>query len=609
MTATATTRPSPRSPWASHSQNRLPQLPSTTPLAAPVISVSSVGQPMPPFLSSTPRVSHLTQDCRTPSPNYFGFFSDPANNPADSNPGHHPKTNQSPPSSTVRSTAGSSPKGVPLDSNPRYEAFRRQSETKTFVLGHGSLSQFSMNSPSAPKPAATGTTSKEESERAGSETSARPVPADSIERQNHLGDGMELDSEHHFFQHSQNSTPPNISGFDIPRQESPACIPSSESPQQQRVQLSHAEERHSRLSLPYNKVESPHIAKALKHHAQHRADTLPPRFQSDGPSVIAPQDIAQLLKTSPQSVLLLDLRVSPQYSQSRITGALNLCIPTTLLKRPSYNVQRLLDTFTTERERSKFSLWKETQFIVVYDGSSSLLRDATSSLNTLKKFTNEGWKGHAYVIRGGFAEFSTAFPDMVDRRPSSDTGSPSKKTLSLGSATAGPAPVAGGCPMPHAKIAGNPFFGNIRQNMDLIGGVGQMPIKRPTGLTEQSEHKLPKWLLQASNPKDGGKMVSDRFLTIEKAEQRRLQKALSGNVSYGSPGPNTPKSVQIAGIEKGSKNRYNNIWPYDHSRVRLQGVPSGDCDYINASHVKAAWTNKHYIATQAPMPATFEVRS
>jgi len=419
---------------------------------------------------------------------------------------------------------------------------------------------------------------------------------------------MELDSLHYFIQGSQNTMCPGPSGFDIPRQESPARLPSTESPQQQRLQLSHAEERHSRLSLPYNKAEPPLSLTSPRDRAQQRADTLPSRLQSDGPLMVAPQDIAHLLKSSPQSVLLLDLRVSPQYTQSRITGALNLCIPTTLLKRPSYNVQRLVDTFTIESERSKFSRWKETQFIVVYDGSSSLLRDATSSLNTLKKFTNEGWKGNAYVVRGGFADFSSEFPDMIDQRPSGDTASPGKKTLSLESAKAGPAAVVGGCPMPNAKTAGNAFFGNIRQNMDLIGGVGQMPIKRPTPLTEESEINLPKWIMRASNAKDGGKMVSDRFLTIEKAEQRRLQEALSGNVSYGSPGPNTPKSVQIAGIEKGSKNRYNNIWPYDHSRVRLQGVASGDCDYINASHVKAAWTNKHYIATQAPIPATFEVR-
>lgn len=605
MSTAATTRPSPRSSWTSHSQSR-PH--STTPLAAPAISVSSVGQAMPPFLSSAARPSHLTQDCRTPSSNYFGFISESASNPTDSNPAYHAKTKWSPPSSSVRSTAVPSPKVHPLDSNPRYDAFRRQSETKTFTLGHGSLSQFSINSPPAQKPTGSRTTGTGALERGrASDTIPRSVPITCNDGQKDDEDGMEIDSGQDTIEPSQKSKPFGSSGFDIPRQESPASLPTNESPQQQRLQLSHAEERHSRLSLPYNKAESPLSPTSPRQRAQQRADTLPARFQNDGPLMVAAQDIAHLLKSSPQSVLLLDLRVSPQYSQSRIIGALNLCIPTTLLKRPSYNVQRLVDTFTIESERVKFSRWKETQSIVVYDGSSSLLRDATSSLNTLKKFTNEGWKGNAFVVRGGFAEFSSEFPDMVDQRPSSDTASPSKKTLSLESAKAGPAPVVGGCPMPSAKTAGNAFFGNIRQNMDLIGGVGQMPIKRPTPLTEESENKLPKWLLRASSAKDGGKLVADRFLTIEKAEQRRLQKALSGHVSYGSPGPNSP-SVQIAGIEKGSKNRYNNIWPYDHSRVRLQGVASGDCDYINASHVKAAWTNKHYIASQAPMPATFEVR-
>ncbi len=160
--------------------------------------------------------------------------------------------------------------------------------------------------------------------------------------------------------------------------------------------------------------------------------------------------------------------------------------------------------------------------------------------------------------------------------------------------------------MPSTKTAANPFFGNIRQNMDLIGGVGQMPIKHPT-TTEKSGGNLPKWLRQAADEKDKGEAVSESFLGIEKAEQQRMQEALSGNVSYGSPNLNGPKSVQIAGIEKGAKNRYNNIWPYDHSRVKLQGVPSGSCDYVNANHVRAAWSNKSYIATQGPIPTTFNV--
>jgi hypothetical protein len=32
------------------------------------------------------------------------------------------------------------------------------------------------------------------------------------------------------------------------------------------------------------------------------------------------------------------------------------------------------------------------------------------------------------------------------------------------------APVVGGCALPESSSAVNPFFGNIRQNMDLLGG-------------------------------------------------------------------------------------------------------------------------------------------
>ncbi|CAI6340488.1 unnamed protein product [Periconia digitata] len=161
--------------------------------------------------------------------------------------------------------------------------------------------------------------------------------------------------------------------------------------------------------------------------------------------------------------------------------------------------------------------------------------------------------------------------------------------------------------MPATQNAANPFFGNIRQNMDLIGGVGQMPIKHPASMTQSFEEELPDWLQAASNAKNNGKLVADKFLHIEKREQKRMQEALSGKVVYGTPTAEgqPAKSIQIAGIEKGSKNRYNSIWPYEHSRVKLQGVDSSGCDYVNANHIQPSMSNKRYIATQGPLPATF----
>lgn len=392
--------------------------------------------------------------------------------------------------------------------------------------------------------------------------------------------------------------------FDIPRQQSPVNVGPLPV---QRNALSSLDDRHPRLSLPQNKADppSPHL-KIQQPGFQHpRADTLPSSLEH-GPVMISSAQLRDMINSIPAGqFLLLDLRVFPQFSQSRIHDALNLCIPTTLLKRPSFNLQKLQDTFTNEAEKARFSQWRNAKYIVVYDAFSDEKKDATSAINTLKKFSNEGWKGQSYILRGGFAYFSKNFPQLIDLRSTQELQS-SKISLSLG--TSGPevAPVAGGCVMPATKTAANPFFSNIRQNQDLIGGVGQMDIKMPEELIAESDKILPNWLLQAATKEDHGKKVSDKFLRLELAEQSRMSRALSSGVSYGTPAGST-KDVQIAGIEKGGKNRYNNIWPFEHARVRLQGRSDGACDYVNASHIKASRSNKRYIASQGPLPATFEV--
>ena len=324
--------------------------------------------------------------------------------------------------------------------------------------------------------------------------------------------------------------------------------------------------------------------------------------------MISPEDFVDLVKGHlPQDILLLDLRVNPQYSKSRIHEALNLCIPTTLLKRASFNVRRLADTFSKDNEKAKFAEWKGSKFIVVYDANSVQLKDAASTVNTLKKFTSEGYQGSTFIVRGGFDIVSKKFPEQIDNRPASEVNSTNTQKLSIDPPIA--APVAGGCMMPATQTAANPFFGSIRQNMDLIGGVGQLAVHIPSTFEGNAFVELPKWLEQVTSQNDNGKTVADRFLGIEKAEQQRMQKALSCNVTYGSPHPLSPQAVQIAGIEKGTKNRYKDMLPYDHTRVKLQNVPFGDCDYVNASHIRPQNSNKHYIASQAPVPDTFQVNS
>ncbi|XP_016105252.1 tyrosine-protein phosphatase non-receptor type 22-like isoform X2 [Sinocyclocheilus grahami] len=53
------------------------------------------------------------------------------------------------------------------------------------------------------------------------------------------------------------------------------------------------------------------------------------------------------------------------------------------------------------------------------------------------------------------------------------------------------------------------------------------------------------------------------------------------------------------------KNRYKDIVPFDHSRVKLSLITSKhDTDYINASFIKGVLGSRAYIATQGPLPNT-----
>ncbi|XP_062856317.1 receptor-type tyrosine-protein phosphatase beta-like [Trichomycterus rosablanca] len=57
--------------------------------------------------------------------------------------------------------------------------------------------------------------------------------------------------------------------------------------------------------------------------------------------------------------------------------------------------------------------------------------------------------------------------------------------------------------------------------------------------------------------------------------------------------------------ENRGKNRYNNILPYDSTRVKLSYVDDDPCsDYINASYVPGNNFRREYIATQGPLPGT-----
>jgi protein tyrosine phosphatase len=189
----------------------------------------------------------------------------------------------------------------------------------------------------------------------------------------------------------------------------------------------------------------------------------------------------------------------------------------------------------------------------------------------------------------------------------------------------------------------NPFFDNIRQNRELAHGVTEVV---PLDVPEMNGHQrsmLPAFLarLAAMEPQARAKELAQSFFDIERAEQDRLMHTMRQHAAESSIDPRSAPSVNQAGgagspsapqlasehsavrggedgpfpfsiaaaLERGAENRYNNIWTYEHSRVRIGAPAAGTTDYLNASFVEPArvhGSKRRYIATQAPLPSTFE---
>ncbi|KAI0503162.1 hypothetical protein F5B22DRAFT_563332 [Xylaria bambusicola] len=563
---------------------------TSTPTASPRMP-HSVGQPYPPSVKVSP---NLVSDGRTPSPNYFGLSLDKHGDIGDSADANV-QNNWSPHSSSVKPFGAAIPKQVPLDANPEFEAFRRQIDANKmngFNLNGSYFSPTSSRPPAFRRPT-------NQSDAVSDASISKPMDTKSRDLMGNQADvdGDSLHDSAYVSSDSKRNSEISLHApsLHMPRFESPVTASSPFEPMR-RGTLSKGDDRQSRLSLPHNKVEA-----MMEGGVKPRSETQPPSFEPAAPGLLLPSELKSLMQDTPENdLLLLDVRVATLYAKSRIRGALNLCIPTTLLKRATFNLDKLQNTLQTEEDQAKFSGWAEAKYLIIYDNASCEKRDAAAAMNMFKKFMNEGFTGRSCLLKGGFQAFAAAFPSCIDYQSAAERGGTS--TVSTQGGRPSFAPVIGGVALPATANNPNPFFSNIRQNMDLADGVGQMDISVPSNLDSSV---LPEWLREATQKADHGKKVSERFLNIERNEQARMRDAYAA-FNTAIPSSLKPGKVQLCGVEKGGKNRYKDILPFEHARVRLENVGAGSCDYINASHIQASRSHKRYIAAQGPLPATFE---
>lgn len=327
---------------------------------------------------------------------------------------------------------------------------------------------------------------------------------------------------------------------------------------------------------------------------------------NDVKQILATRMICHLNQQERSTILLLDLRGSAQYNQARVSGAINLSIPVTLLKRSAYTIAKIAASLDDAGDRKRLSEWFNHTYIFIYDNDSFNVGLGSNLNQFATKFIHSKLTPHVFTVKGGFNAICKLDEKLVDRR------TPVNNLTSMESAREPDDQQANSmaglgdlcCVLPAKTTAVNPFYNNIRQNQDLIGGVGEpIPMQIPNDLSSNIRALLPLWLRRLAFTADGPQLVADKFLVLEQEEQTRMQRVLKAGACFKTD-PSEERHSVAAGVERGDKNRYNNIWPFEHARVHLGQLHSDAAEYINASHLHVEDTEKQYIATQGPLPST-----
>ncbi|NWY72972.1 PTPRJ phosphatase, partial [Erithacus rubecula] len=106
--------------------------------------------------------------------------------------------------------------------------------------------------------------------------------------------------------------------------------------------------------------------------------------------------------------------------------------------------------------------------------------------------------------------------------------------------------------------------------------------------------------------------IKSKMIKVENFESYFKKQQADSNCGFAeeyeelkSAGVQQPKFVAELPENRG-KNRYNNVLPYDISRVKLSNQSSGAGDYINANYMPGYNSKKAFIAAQGPLPNTIE---
>ena len=295
---------------------------------------------------------------------------------------------------------------------------------------------------------------------------------------------------------------------------------------------------------------------------------------------------------SQDSTLVVDIRPYAQFCSSRLPNAISLIVPSILLKRSSTDWNRITAGITDPATLERFSRWRSAATILILDTDTTILAESNNLLAFLRRFRIAGYSGNLSWVKGGMTAIYEDACSIVQL----EHDSTSVVTTTTTTTTTIPPPLLHGCLCPRdlpiqafqgtsttmlgqskstpsretsSFTAANPFYDNIRQNVELANGIGdKIPLLVPDHIFSRRDDLPSQWLrdllLQAETADHGAEMLALQFYRIELGEQRRLQGVMSHHSrQHDNTRPVDPPSTApaqfpfsiTAGIEMGTKNR------------------------------------------------------
>ncbi|XP_077989327.1 dual specificity protein phosphatase 7-like [Glandiceps talaboti] len=121
------------------------------------------------------------------------------------------------------------------------------------------------------------------------------------------------------------------------------------------------------------------------------------------------------------NLVLLDCRASRDFNQSHIEGAINVTLPTLLLRRlKKGHVVCFKTLISSEQGKEKFLKKSKIGTVMVYDDHTSNLNENADSVLCLllKKLKEDGC--HVFYLQGGFHVFKEKYPNLCEKHDSDE---------------------------------------------------------------------------------------------------------------------------------------------------------------------------------------------